>query len=81
MTLTVKQVEAAKFGLSQERLSDGNDLYLRLYPLGKKGFQVQIAVTEGQRRRVWINLSDFPKVSLRQARDTAVWVRMQASRG
>lgn len=81
MPLTVKQLEGAKFGMSQERLSDGNGLYLRLYPSGKKAFQVQIAARVGARKRAWVNLGDFPELGLKQARETAIWVRMQVARG
>lgn len=81
MPLTVKQLEAAKFGQVQERLSDGNGLYLRLYPSGKKAFQVQVSTHTGRRQRVWVSFGDFPNLGLRQARETATWVRMQVARG
>lgn len=81
MPLTVKQLEAAKFGQVQERLSDGNGLYLRLYPSGKKAFQVQVSTHAARRQRVWVSLGDFPELGLKQARETATWVRMQVGRG
>jgi hypothetical protein len=43
MPLTVKQIEAARFGVDKERLGDGGGLYLRLLPNGAKRFQVQLA--------------------------------------
>ncbi|QIK40726.1 Arm DNA-binding domain-containing protein [Pontivivens nitratireducens] len=35
--LTVKQIEAARYGVSPVRLSDGNGLYIRLNKGGGKG--------------------------------------------
>lgn len=80
MTLTVKKLEGAKFGIDKERLSDGNGLYLRLYPSGAKRFQVQIPSEPGCKRRVWITLGDFPALSLKEARETTVWIRLQVAR-
>ena len=81
MTLTVKKLEGAKFGIDKERLSDGNGLYVRLYPSGAKRFQVQIPSEPGCKRRVWITLGDFPVLSLKEARETTVWIRLQVARG
>lgn len=81
MPLTVRQIEAAKFGTQKERLGDGAGLHLRLYPSGKKSFQVQVPKDECTKRRVWISLGDFPELSLKSARDLAGWVRLQAGRG
>lgn len=81
MTLTVKQIDAARFGIQKERMGDGGGLYLRLYPSGKKAFQVQVFKEQGQANRVWVSLGDYPDLGLREARDVAGWVRLQASRG
>ena len=81
MALTVKQIEAAKHGAQKERMSDGSGLYLRLYPSGKKAFQVQVGKEPASSLRVWISLGDFPVLGLKDARDLAGWVRMQSSRG
>lgn len=81
MALTVKQIEAAKHGIHQERMSDGSGLYLRLYPSGKKTFQVQVSKEPGSSSRAWVGLGDFPQLSLKEARDVAGWVRLQSSRG
>lgn len=81
MSLTVKKLEAARFGVDKERLSDGNGLYARLYPSGAKRFQVQVPSELGGKRRLWITLGDFPALSLKEARETAVWIRLQVARG
>lgn len=81
MSLTVKKLEAAKFGLEKERLSDGNGLYARLYPSGAKRFQVQVPTETQSKRRVWVTLGDFPSISLKEARETAVWIKLQVARG
>lgn len=80
MPLTVKKLEGSKFGIDKERLSDGNGLYVRLYPSGAKRFQVQIPSEPGCKRRLWITLGDFPTLSLKEARETAAWIRLQVSR-
>ncbi|SOH95710.1 Integrase [Monaibacterium marinum] len=67
--LTVKQIEAARYGVSPVRLSDGNGLYIRLNKGGGKTFQLRL--TEGTRTR-WITLGRYPDVSLRDARVQAV---------
>lgn len=81
MPLTVKKLEAAKFGMEKERLSDGNGLYARLYPSGAKRFQVQVPTENQSKRRVWVTLGDFPDISLKEARETAVWIKLQVARG
>jgi len=67
--LTVKQIEAARFGVSPVRLSDGNGLYVRLNKGGGKTFQLRL--TEGKRTR-WVTLGRYPEMSLRDARVRAV---------
>ncbi len=67
--LTVKQIEAARYGVSPVRLSDGNCLYIRLNKGGGKTFQLRL--TEGNRTR-WITLGRYPELSLRDARVQAV---------
>ncbi|WP_313138294.1 Arm DNA-binding domain-containing protein [Paracoccus jeotgali] len=69
MALTVKPIEAAKHGAQKERMSDGSGLYLRLYPSGKKTFQVQINKETGSSARAWVSLGDFPGLGLKDARD------------
>ena len=81
MSLTVKKLEAARFGVDKERLSGANGLYARLYPSGAKRFQVQVPSELGGKRRLWITLGDFPALSLKEARETAVWIRLQVARG
>lgn len=71
MTLTVKQIEAAHFGAAKERLSDGGGLYVRLYPSGRKAFQVQVPKEAGTSARVWVSPGHYPDVSLKEARETA----------
>ena len=67
--LTVKQIEAARYGVSPVRLSDGNGLYIRLNKGGGKTFQLRL--TEGRRTR-WVTLGRYPELSLRDARVQAV---------
>jgi len=67
--LTVKQIEAASYGVSPVRLSDGNGLYIRLNKGGGKTFQLRL--TEGTRTR-WVTLGRYPELSLRDARVQAV---------
>ena len=67
--LTVKQIEAARYGVSPVRLSDGNGLYIRLNKGGGKTFQLRL--TEGNRTR-WVSLGRYPELSLRDARVKAV---------
>lgn len=81
MPMTVKKIEAARFGVDKERLSDGNGLYLRLFPNGAKRFQVQIARAPGSKARGWITLGDYPGVSLKSARALATRVRALAEDG
>lgn len=81
MTLTVKQIEAAHFGAAKERLSDGGGLYVRLYPSGRKAFQVQVPKEAGTAARVWVNLGHYPDLSLKEARETANLVRLWSRKG
>jgi len=81
MPMTVKEIEAARFGVSKERLSDGGGLYLRLFPNGTKRFQVQVARAPGGGARGWVTLGDYPALSLKTARGLAARVRMLASDG
>lgn len=76
MPLTVKQIEAATFGRSKERLGDGSGLFLRLYPSGSKIFQVLLPAEAGVPRRVWVSVGDFPATSLKEARERASWARL-----
>lgn len=81
MPLTVKQIEAATFGRSKERLGDGSGLFLRLYPSGSKIFQVLLPAEAGSARRVWVSVGDFPARTLKEAREIAYWARTQSARG
>ena len=81
MTLTVKQIEAARHGVQKERMSDGGGLYVRLYPSGRKTFQVQVCKSSNGTQRVWITLGNFPELGLREARDLTGFVRLRSSRG
>ncbi|WP_281981771.1 tyrosine-type recombinase/integrase [Thalassorhabdomicrobium marinisediminis] len=67
--LTVKRIEAAVYGISSDRLHDGNGLYLRLNKGGSKTFQLRLRMGTATR---WITLGQFPKLSLRDARMQAV---------
>ena len=81
MKLTVKQIEAARFGQQKERMSDGKGLYLRLYPSGKKAFQIQVPRERDAAIRAWISLGDYPGLGLKEARELGNLVRLQARRG
>lgn len=81
MALTVKQIEAARFGIEKERLSDGGGLYLRLFPNGSKRFQVQVARAPGSKSRGWVTLGPYPELSLKAARGLAAQVRAMADEG
>lgn len=81
MPMTVKQIEAARFGVAKERLSDGGGLYLRLFPNGSKRFQVQIAKAPGLTGRGWVTLGDYPTLSLKSARGLAARVRALSEDG
>lgn len=81
MPLTVKQIDAARFGTEKERLSDGGGLYLRLFPNGSKRFQVQIARGKGSASRGWITLGEYPDLTLKAARGLAAQVRAKSSEG
>ena len=41
--LTVKQIEAAQYGSSPDRISDGNGLYVRLSTGATKTFQLRMS--------------------------------------
>lgn len=63
--LTVKQIEAHRFGKGPERLSDGNGLYIRTYKSGRKSFQTRIAASK---KLKWVTLGTYPQMSLKEAR-------------
>ena len=81
MPMTVKQIEAARFGVDKERMSDGSGLYLRLFPNGAKRFQVQIARAPDDRGRGWVTLGDYPALGLKAARGLAAQARAMADEG
>ena len=63
--LTVKQIDAAKYENSPDRLADGNGLYIRICKGGAKTFQLRM--TDNGKKR-WITLGQYPQLSLREAR-------------
>lgn len=81
MPLNIKQIEAARFGVQKERLSDGSGLYLRLYPNGAKRFQVQIPKEPNSSARGWVNLGAFPELSLKAARGLAAQAKSLVNEG
>ena len=81
MTLTVKEIEAARHGVQKERMSDGGGLYLKLAPSGRKTFQVSVPKGPGNPDRVWVTLGAYPEVSLKAARSLAASARLWASEG
>lgn len=72
--LTVKQIEAAQYGSSPQRLSDGNGLYVRLSKGGSKTFQLRVTRSG---RSEWISLGRYPDMSLRDARMRAALKRAE----
>lgn len=72
--LTVKQIEAAQYGSSPLRLSDGNGLYVRLNKGGSKTFQLRMTRSG---RSEWISLGSYPEMSLRDARMRAALKRAE----
>lgn len=81
MSLNVKQIEAARFGVQKERLSDGSGLYLRLYSNGAKRFQVQIPKEPNSSARGWVTLGAFPELSLKAARGLAAQAKSMVDEG
>ena len=79
MPLTSKQIEAARHGVGPERLSDGNGLYLRLFPGGRKTFVYRTPVST--ETRTWLTLGPFPELSLKSARERATVVAALFSAG
>lgn len=67
MPIPVKQIEAARFGVEKERLSDRGGLYLRRFPNGAKSFQAQIARAPRSKARGWVTLGEYPALSLKAA--------------
>lgn len=81
MPLTVKEIEAARFGVQKERLGDGSGLFLRLHASGRKSFEVLVNKGDGAVGRVWVKLGSFPETNLKSARGLAVMVRGWSSDG
>lgn len=81
MPLTVKQIESARFGVEKERLGDGSGLFVRLYPSGRKSFQVLVSKGDEGAGRTWITLGDFPELGLKAGRGRAVLVQGWAGEG
>lgn len=81
MSLTVKQIEAARFDARKDRLRDGGGLFLRLYASGRKSFQVSVPKGAGLAGRSWVTLGNFPDLGLKAARGRAVLVQGWAAEG
>ena len=73
MSLTVKQIESAKFASGPERLSDGHGLYLRLFSGGRKSFVFR--TPPGAGAVTWITLGSYPEMGLKDAREKANIIR------
>ena len=70
--LTVKQIDALKFGDCPERIADGNGLYLRTSRSGHKSFQARTSFNGKMR---WVTLGSYPTMNLKQARMQCAIVR------
>jgi len=70
--LTVKTIEAASYGKSPCRLSDGHGLYLRLNKGGSKTFQHRTTVNG---KTKWLTLGTYPEMKLSDARVQAALVK------
>jgi hypothetical protein len=70
--LTVKQIEAALYGSSPDRLADGNGLYLRFSKDGAKIFQLRPTISG---KTNWNTLGQFPALSLCKA-----WMKSMMTR-
>ncbi|PZX14567.1 tyrosine-type recombinase/integrase [Celeribacter halophilus] len=78
MPLTTKQIEAAKFGVSKERLPDGLGLYVRLYKSGTKTYETRVTCND---KRAWVQIGHFPDMSLKRARQIAGMVQIRIEEG
>ena len=79
MKLTAVQVDKAKYVKNKDRLSDGNNLYLRLSAHGGKSFERKLVSKEG--KTTWITLGRYKEISLKEARDINVEVKKLLSEG
>ena len=79
MKLTAVQVDKAKYVKNKDRLSDGNNLYLRLSAHGGKSFERKQVSKEG--KTTWITLGRYKEISLKEARDINVEVKKLLSEG
>lgn len=77
--LTAVQVNKAKYDKSKDRLSDGNNLYLRLSANGGKSFERKQVGKD--RKTAWITLGRYADVSLKEARDLNAEVKKLMSEG
>jgi len=76
--LNVKAVQAAKPGPKEYLVSDGDGLFLRVLPTGKKTWQ--FIYTHGKRRRK-LSLGDIADISLAAARERAEKERLRTVAG
>lgn len=63
--LTVKKIDALKFGACPERVADGNGLYVRTSKSGHKSFKAR---TNSNGKMRWVTLGSYPTMSLKEAR-------------
>lgn len=68
------EIRALKPGVSKEWTSDGDGLYIRLWPSGVKSFVLRRKI-KGRTKRT--TLGQYPKMSLREARLAAAAERMK----
>ena len=78
MPLTDTAIRGLKPTDKQQRVSDGNGLYLLVTPNGKKNWRFRYFF---QGRENMLSLGAYPEVSLKEARDRCAAVRKQVSDG
>lgn len=79
MKLTAKAIELAQPADKEYLLSDGEKLYLRVHPSGKKSWQFIYLNIEN--KRVKLTLGTVPEVSLARARELAAGQRQNLAIG
>ena len=78
MSLSDKSVFAAKPAAKPYKLFDGAGLYVEVTPSGGKYWRLKYRIASRERRAA---LGVYPTVSLKEARDKAIDVKRQLSRG
>ena len=78
MPLTDTAIRGLKPTDKQQRVSDGNGLYLLVTPNGKKNWRFRYFI---QGRENMLSLGAYPQVSLKEARERCAAVRKQVSDG